>query len=382
MFDRQSVPHSADTVAREFPDVGLFIDDERCVGAVSHPSRANPSLHVASLHSTTLYVHADGSASLGGTEDPDAAKFTGFVDAEDPRSGYQPGELVAMTLRCLFAEVAQSIGTEMGFLAAAATFPNTWTAEKVSALRSAMNWYGLEQVALVSESEALKAWSETTHATWAVSDSGIAAARGAATIASSYPVDAVTESIPVVQPIRPIWTRTPVLAAAAFAVLLTVVTAVTALVSQTYDEPVVPTIESAQAAPPRPPTVQPSGPITFPTAPPVAETVSVIPSNSQPSRAAARETTVETAAPSPSPLPERLPATRPAAKEIEKPTTTVDSAAPPASTEEPKTTPTTVTTPTASDDEGKVDADSTGDGITDSAPDIKSKPGPAAPEVP
>ena len=36
------------------PDVGLYLDDDQSVAAVSHPIAPGPSLHLASLHSTVL----------------------------------------------------------------------------------------------------------------------------------------------------------------------------------------------------------------------------------------------------------------------------------------------------------------------------------------
>ncbi|OZD11433.1 hypothetical protein CH253_29050 [Rhodococcus sp. 06-156-3C] len=261
------------------PDVGLYIDDQRSIAAVSHPYSASPSLHIASLHNTVLYIHADGSASLGGTDDPDAAVFTDYVADEVP-SGYEAGDLVAMTLRCLLAEVSQSIGADMASVAAAATFPATWTAERVSAVRMAMNRYDLAHVALVAESEALTAWAESSQSTWAGSDSGVAAARGAAAIASEYPVDAVTERIVVARTARPLWTRTPVLAAVALAGVLTLGGAVTALVLQDSSAPALPEIESAPVAASPSTTPAPRATVPFPTVVPIASDVPEIPAPS------------------------------------------------------------------------------------------------------
>ncbi|MFC8178204.1 hypothetical protein ACFULT_04960 [Rhodococcus sp. NPDC057297] len=258
------------------PDVGLYIDDQRSIAAVSHPYSASPSLHIASLHNTVLYIHTDGSASLGGTDDPDAAVFTGYVADEVP-SGYEAGDLVAMTLRCLLAEVSQSIGADMASVAAAATFPATWTAERVSAVRMAMNRYDLAHVALVAESEALTAWAESSQSTWAGSDSGVAAARGAAAIASEYPVDAVTERIVVARSVRPLWARTPVLAAVALAGVLTLGGAVTALVLQDSSAPALPEIESAPVAASPSTTPAPRATLPFPTVVPIASDVPEIP---------------------------------------------------------------------------------------------------------
>lgn len=312
--------------AFQLPDVGLYVDDERSIAAVSRPSQANPSLHVASLHRTVLYVHADGSASLGGTEDPYAAEFTDFVDRE-VESGFEPGELVAMTLRCLLVEVAQSIGTDPTLLATAATFPSHWTAEQVSALRVAMNRYELDHVALVAESEALAAWASSTQATWAGSDSGIAAARGAASIASEYPVDAVTEEIVIARtarPLGPLWTRTPVLAAVAFAAVLALGGGVTALILQDSSGPAVPQIEGAPA--PAPSTTagsSPGGIVTFPTVVPIVEPIAPAPVESPQSSVR----TIEQA-PAVEPTTE-LPQTRPAAEVTETPTSTTEKPTPP-----------------------------------------------------
>lgn len=260
------------------PDVGLYIDDERSIAAVSRPSAANPSLHVASLHSTVLYVHADGSVSLGGTDDLDAAEFTDYVGAEVD-SGFEPGDLVAMTLRCLLAEVAHSVGTDMSFMAAAATFPASWTAERVSDVRIAMNRHGLDHVALVSETDALAAWANTVQATWAGADTGIAAARGAASIASEYPVDAVTEEIRLARPAPPVWARTPILAAVALASILALGGGVAALVLQDSTTPAIPAIEGAPAAAPRTTATSPTSVIPFPTVVPIIEPAVPAPSS-------------------------------------------------------------------------------------------------------
>ncbi|MGA9872640.1 MAG: hypothetical protein WBQ44_16060 [Rhodococcus sp. (in: high G+C Gram-positive bacteria)] len=265
--------HAAYGGRATLPDVGLYVDDERSIAAVSRPSRANPSLHVASLHSTVLYVHRDGSASLGGTDDVDTAAYTGFVSdtADASSSGFAPAELVAMTFRCLLAEVARSIDADVTTLAAAATFPSTWTAEHVAAVRTAMNAYGIGQVALVSESEALAAWAESTQATWAGSDSGLAAARGAASIASHYPVDAVTEEIPIRRAATPVWMRTPVLAAVAFAAVLALGGAVSALLLQDSTMPPLPQIEGDSVAAVETTSPRPAPSLPVPTVVPIAE---------------------------------------------------------------------------------------------------------------
>ncbi len=273
MINRSAEPAQAHPPARELPDVGMYIDDQRAIAAVSRAARSSPSLHVASLHDTVLYVHSDGSASLGRTDDLDAAEFTGFVDAigEEASSDHAPGDLVAMALRCLLADVAQSIGTPVDTLAAAATFPARWTAEQVSAVRMAMSRVGLDHVALVSESEARAAWAGGLDVRWAGSDSGIAAARGAAMLAAEFPIEAVTEEIPLRTPVRPLWTRTPILAAAAFAALLTLGAGLTALLIQDTSGPSIPEIESAQGAEVTVPIVRPSSQIPFPTAVPFVE---------------------------------------------------------------------------------------------------------------
>nr|WP_296773685.1 hypothetical protein [Rhodococcus sp. (in: high G+C Gram-positive bacteria)] len=321
MVIRHAENRSAYSPADALPDVGLYVDDDRSIAAVSHPSRANPSLHVASLHRTVLYVHSDGTASLGGTDDQDAAEFTGYVDS-DETSGLEPGELVAMTMRCLLVEVATSIGTDPSLLAAAATFPARWTAEQVSDVRSSMNRYGLDHVALVSEAEALTAWSESTQATWAGSDSGIAAARGAASIATYYPVDAVTEKFPIATPARTaqaLWMRTPVLVAVAVAAFLALGGGVVSLMLTDSTAPAIPTIESAPIADPTTAAALPADQIPFPTVVPIvellepasiAETVDPVPST--PEQSLTDDPTTE------------LPRTRPAADTSEQPDRTVE----------------------------------------------------------
>lgn len=290
------------------PDVGLHIDDERSIAAVSRPSPANPSLHIASLHSTVLYVHADGTASLGGTSDPYAAAFTEFVSTEIA-SGFEPGDLVAMALRCLLVEVATSVGTEIENLAAAATFPTQWTAERVSSVRTAMNRNGLGHVALVSETEALAAWANATHATWAGKDSAIAAARGAAALAAAYPVDAVTEEIVVAgrekSTAAPFPTRTPILAAVALAAVLALGGGVASLVLNDSTAPEVPVIEGAPYAVPTTTTSAPGAMLPFPTVVPIIEPVLPPQAPEQPA-----DPTEEERAASPEPAPAR---TQPAA---------------------------------------------------------------------
>ena len=281
MSNRHAEPDAAFPSYVGLPDVGLYIDDERSIAAVSRPCAANPSLHIASLHSTVLYVHADNSVSLGGTDDLDAAEFTGYVGAEVD-SGFEPGDLIAMTLRCLLAEVAQSVGTDMSCMAAAATFPASWTAERVSDVRIAMNRHGLDHVALVSETDALAAWANTTQATWAGADTGIAAARGAAAIASEYPVDAVTEEIPLARPARPIWARTPVLAAVALAAVLALGGGVASLILQDSTTPAIPVIEGAPAAIPRTTATSPTSAIPFPTVVPIIEPAAPAPATPDP----------------------------------------------------------------------------------------------------
>lgn len=273
MINRSAEPAQAYPPAQALPDVGMYIDNQRAIAAVSRAARSSPSLHVASLHDTVLYVHSDGSASLGRTDDPDAVEYTGFVDAigEEASSDHAPGDLVAMTLRCLLADVAQSIGTPVDTLAAAATFPARWTAEQVSAVRMAMSRVGLDHVALVSESEARAAWAAGLDVRWAGSDSGIAAARGAAVLAAEFPIEAVTEEIPLRTPVRPLWTRTPILAAAAFAALLTLGAGLTALLIQDTSGPSIPEIDSAQIAEATVPIVRPSSQIPFPTVVPFVE---------------------------------------------------------------------------------------------------------------
>ncbi|MDJ0395290.1 hypothetical protein QMK17_18340 [Rhodococcus sp. G-MC3] len=304
--------------ADALPDVGLHVDDERSIAAVSRPSRANPSLHVASLHRTVLYVHGDGTASLGGTDDQCAAEFTDFVNG-DVDSGLEPGELIAMTLRCLLVEVAQSIGTDPALLAAASTFPARWTAQQVSDLRTAMNRYGLAHVALVSETEALTVWSESTQATWAGSDTGIAAARGAASIASHYPVDAITEAFAIARPERAV-SRTPVLAAVAFAALLTLGAGVASLMLRDNTAPAIPQIESATIADPTTAGAVPTNAIPFPTVVPIIEPLAPVPAEATTESA---PTTTAQARARDEPTTE-LPQTRPAAERSEQPDRTVE----------------------------------------------------------
>lgn len=311
-FDRMSAEDGA------LPDVGLYVDDERSIAAVSHPLRSNPSLHVASLHATVLFVHGDGSASLGGTDDRNAAEFTGFLNdvGNEPAAGYSAADLTAMTLLCLLSEVATSTGNNYDALAAAATYPARWTAEQVAAVRESMNHHGLGHVALVSEAEALTAWSESTLATWAGADSGIAAARGAAALAGHYPVDAVTEEI-ALAPIPRSASRTPILLAAGFAALLTVGAGVTALLMHNTDTPTIPTIESADLAAPTTTATLPSQQIPFPTVVPIVEPQ--LPRVPVP----VQETTTNQETESTTPPAEQLPETRPASDVVEHdPTTT------------------------------------------------------------
>ncbi|OZE90846.1 hypothetical protein CH298_06570 [Rhodococcoides fascians] len=272
------------------PDVGLYLDDEQAVAAVSHPIAPGPSLHLASLHSTVLNTHPDGTVSLGDATDNDSEAYTHFLDSlgdgvAGSRGTVFPAEqLTSMALLCLLTEVASSIDLRPGDLAAAATYPARWTAEQVFALRAAMNGHGLAHVALVSEEEALDAWNSSMRATMEKKDTAVAAARGAALLAARYPVDAVTERLAVVgaptrADRRPLFTA-PLFAAAAFAAALTVGAGVIALQLGTSADTPVPTIENAQVAPPTTTSgIRPGGPIDFPTAvvEPAAELVPAVP---------------------------------------------------------------------------------------------------------
>ncbi len=349
--------------ANGLPDVGLYVDDERSIAAVSRPTRSTSSLHVASLHRTVLYVHGDGSASLGGTTDPNAAEFTQFV-AEEVQSGFAPGDLVAMTLRCLLAEVAQSVGTDPSSLSTAATFPGTWTAERVSDVRMAMNRMGLDHVALVPEAEARSAWAASTQATWAGSDSGIAAARGAASLAQEFPIDAVTEVIAKPRAARPAWARTPVLAAAAFAAVLVLGSVTTAMMLQDSSSPSIPEIENAQIAAPTTTASRPAPNVPFPTVVPIIETVpDVAPASPVPAPVIAPADLVPTTAqPSATqqPAPTQPPTTRPA-------TGTSDAPEESPSAEQPVSEEPTVTVPGENDTEETPDDEATDDTDEDDA---------------
>ncbi|TFI44525.1 hypothetical protein E4P29_07105 [Rhodococcus sp. 1R11] len=272
------------------PDVGLYLDDDQSVAAVSHPIAPGPSLHLASLHSTVLNTHPDGTVSLGDATDSDSEAYTHFLDAlgggvTGSRGTVFPAEqLTSMALLCLLTEVASSIDRSPGDLAAAATYPARWTAEQVFALRAAMNGHGLAHVALVSEEEALDAWNSSMRATMEKKDTAVAAARGAAILAARYPVDAVTERLAVVgaptrADRRPLFTA-PLFTAAAFAAALTVGAGVIALQLGTSADTPVPTIENAQVAPPTTTSgIRPGGPIDFPTAvvEPAVELVPAVP---------------------------------------------------------------------------------------------------------
>ncbi|WP_032406187.1 hypothetical protein [Rhodococcoides fascians] len=321
------------------PDVGLYLDDDQAVAAVSHPIAPGPSLHLASLHSTVLNTHPDGTVSLGDATDNDSEAYTHFLDSlgdgvTGSRGTVFPAEqLTSMALLCLLTEVASSIDLRPGDLAAAATYPARWTAEQVFALRAAMNGHGLAHVALVSEEEALAAWNSSMRATMEKKDTAVAAARGAALLAARYPVDAVTERLAVVgaptrADRRPLLTA-PLFAAAAFAAALTVGAGVIALQLGTSADTPVPTIENAQVAPPTTTSgIRPGGPIDFPTAvvEPAAELVPAV----SPSPIITPETTTTTTDPTRERRSERDAAevdTRPAvdlpeATETEDPTTT------------------------------------------------------------
>ncbi|MCZ4561440.1 hypothetical protein O4160_11410 [Rhodococcus sp. IEGM 1401] len=269
------------------PDVGLYLDDERAVAAVSHPIAPGPSLHLASLHPTVLNTHPDGTVSLGDATDDDSEAYTHFLDSLADGVGvigskgtvFPAEQLTSMALLCLLTEVASSIGLRPGDLAAAATYPAQWTAEQVFALRSAMNGHGLAHVALVAEEEALAAWNASLLPTLQKKDTAIAAARGAAILAAQFPVDAVTEQFAVVSQARS--DRRPLFAAAAFAAALTVGAALFALQLGTPTDTDVPTIDNAQLVPRTSSSGTGSGgPIDFPTvvAEPAAEIVPVPPS--------------------------------------------------------------------------------------------------------
>lgn len=268
------------------PDVGLYLDDERAVAAVSHPIAPGPSLHLASLHATVLNTHPDGTVSLGDATDDESEAYTHFLDTLADGVGVSgskgtvlPAEqLTSMALLCLLTEVASSIDLQPRDLAAAATYPARWTAEQVFALRSAMNAHGLAHVSLVPEAEALAAWNASVLQTLQKKDSAVAAARGAAILAAQFPVDAVTERFAVVSPTGS--DRRPLFAAAAFAAALTVGAALVALQLGTSTDTAVPTIDNAQVVPPTSSIGSGSrGPIDFPTVvlEPAAEIAPVVP---------------------------------------------------------------------------------------------------------
>ncbi|MEH6793340.1 MAG: hypothetical protein V7694_04310 [Rhodococcus sp. (in: high G+C Gram-positive bacteria)] len=268
------------------PDVGLYLDDDRAVAAVSHPIAPGPSLHLASLHSTVLNTHPDGTVSLGDAPDADSEAYTHFLDSLADGVGvtgskgtvFPSEQLTSMALLCLLTEVASSIDLRPSDLAAAATYPARWTAEQVFALRSAMNAHGLAHVSLVAEAEALAAWNASVRATLEKKDIAVAAARGAAILAAEFPVDAVTERFAVVKPARS--DRRPLFAAAAFAAALTVGAALVALQLGTPTDTTVPTVDNAQVVPPTSSIGSGSGgPIDFPTVvvEPAAEIAPVAP---------------------------------------------------------------------------------------------------------
>ncbi len=268
------------------PDVGLYLDDERAVAAVSHPIAPGPSLHLASLHSTVLNTHPDGTVSLGDVTDDDSEAYTHFLDSLADGVGvtgskgtvFPAEQLTSMALLCLLTEVASSIGLRPGDLAAAATYPAGWTAEQVFALRSAMNTHGLAHVSLVAEADALAAWNASALQTLQKKDTAVAAARGAAILAAQFPVDAVTERFAVVGPTRS--DRRPLFAAAAFAAALTVGAALVALQLGGSSDTAVPTIDNAQVVVPTSSIGSGSGgPIEFPTVvvEPAAEIAPVAP---------------------------------------------------------------------------------------------------------
>ncbi|MDI9894414.1 hypothetical protein QM797_06705 [Rhodococcus sp. IEGM 1381] len=267
------------------PDVGLYLDEERAVAAVSHPIAPGSSLHLASLHSTVLNTHPDGTVSLGDATDEKSEAYTHFLDSLADGVGvtgskgtvFPAEQLTSMALLCLLTEVASSIDLQPGDLAAAATYPAGWTADQVFSLRSAMNAHGLAHVSLVAEAEALAAWNASVRATLESKDTAVAAARGAAILASEFPVDAVTERIAVLNPRRP--DRRPLFAAAAFASALTVGAALIALQLGTSTDTTVPTIGNAQLIPTTSSGTGAGGPIDFPTVvvEPAAEIAMVAP---------------------------------------------------------------------------------------------------------
>lgn len=347
------------------PDVGLYLDDERAVAAVSHPIAPGPSLHLASLHPTVLNTHPDGTVSLGDATDDDSEAYTHFLDGVGVTGSkgtvFPAEQLTSMALLCLLTEVASSIGLRPGDLAAAATYPAQWTAEQVFALRSAMNAHGLAHVALVAEEEALAAWNASLLPTLQKKDTAIAAARGAAILAAQFPVDAVTEQFAVVSPARS--DRRPLFAAAAFAAALTVGATLFALQLGTPTDTDVPTIDNAQLVPSTSSTGTGSGgPIDFPTvvAEPAAEIVPVAPST-------ATTTTEETTPTETSDLPRSEPTetepgieieTRPAFEapeddDREKPPIVVEPVDPVGPELPVETTPDTPETPDTDQDDGQ-----------------------------
>ncbi|MDV6259858.1 hypothetical protein [Rhodococcoides yunnanense] len=318
------------------PDVGLYLDEERAVAAVSHPIAPGPSLHLASLHSTVLNTHPDGTVSLGDATDEKSEAYTHFLDSLADGVGvtgskgtvFPAEQLTSMALLCLLTEVASSIDLQPGDLAAAATYPAGWTADQVFSLRSAMNAHGLAHVSLVAEAEALAAWNASVRATLESKDTAVAAARGAAILASEFPVDAVTERIAVLNPRRP--DRRPLFAAAAFASALTVGAALIALQLGTSTDTTVPTIGNAQLIPP--PTSSGTGaggPIDFPTVvvEPAAEIAPVapLPLETSPVETSPAETSENPRSkPDPTEIDTRPALETPESRDREKPRETID----------------------------------------------------------
>ncbi|OZD71046.1 hypothetical protein CH272_21080 [Rhodococcus sp. 05-340-1] len=343
------------------PDVGLYLDDERAVAAVSQPIAPGPSLHLASLHSTVLNTHPDGTVSLGDVTDDDSEAYTHFLDSLADGVGvtgskgtvFPAEQLTSMALLCLLTEVASSIGLRPGDLAAAATYPAGWTAEQVFALRSAMNTHGLAHVSLVAEADALAAWNASALQTLQKKDTAVAAARGAAILAAQFPVDAVTERFAVVGPTRS--DRRPLFAAAAFAAALTVGAALVALQLGGSTDTEVPTIDNAQVVVPTSSIGSGSGgPIEFPTVvvEPAAEIAPVAP---LPATTTAEESTPPETSDRPRIEPTETDIeTRPANEapeddDREKPPIVVDPVESESPVEEPEEPP-TVTPETGSDD--------------------------------
>lgn len=128
------------------------------------------------VRDTVLYLCADGESVLGGGEPPADAEFistvTGFVARVGSPDGvatsdgtrYRAEDVMASAMRSLVREcepLPTFGGMDGGAPRIVACYPSAWEPGLVADLRNSLNYAGLNEIALVSDAEAVCAWFES-----------------------------------------------------------------------------------------------------------------------------------------------------------------------------------------------------------------------------